>query len=149
MVSRRRLRSTPGPGTAVHAASFLRQRLIVLDRELLSSPRELKRIWLHELYHFVWWRMSNARRLVWEQILFEEFRSATTGELGWSAEVRKNALAPLDARLRTRGWREYCCESFCDSAAWYAAGLKRHAEGTLTSQARRIRSLYFKLRMLP
>jgi len=149
VVSRGLLRATPGPGTAVHAASFLRQRLIVLDRELLSSPGELKRIWIHELYHFVWWRMSNGSRLAWEQLLLKEVQSQTPGELGWSAEVRKQALLPRDAVLGTRRWREYCCESFCDSAAWYAAGLKRHPEGTLTAKARRIRSLYFKVRMLP
>ncbi len=123
--------------------------MIVLDRELLSSPGELKRIWIHELYHFVWWRMSNSSRLAWEQLLLNEFRNGTTGELGWSAELRKEALVPQDAVLRNRRWREYCCESFCDSAAWHAASLKRHPEATLTAKARRIRSLYFKLRMLP
>jgi len=35
---------------------------MVLDSELLSSPGELARILIHELYHFVWWRLDNATR---------------------------------------------------------------------------------------
>ena len=38
---------------AVHAATFIRQRRIVLDAELLSSDDELRRILIHELFHFV------------------------------------------------------------------------------------------------
>ncbi|MCX6638497.1 MAG: hypothetical protein NT090_25870, partial [Acidobacteria bacterium] len=36
-------------GRPVHAGTFVRRRLIVLDRALLDSPRELARILAHEL----------------------------------------------------------------------------------------------------
>lgn len=128
---------TPGRGSAVHAASFLRQRLVILDCELLESASELKRIWLHELLHFVWWRLGNSRRFEWEALLLAE---RATGELGWSAEWRKDALTEHDRLMRTRKWREYCAESFCDTGAWVATSERQsHPEVTLPSKARQSR----------
>ncbi len=104
-------------GNPAHAATWLRRRLIVLDRELLRSPQEHQRILVHELFHFVWVRLGNPRRLAWERLLIDEWSRGARGEAGWSAEWRKQQLAPDDVRRRTRRWREYCCESFCDTAA--------------------------------
>jgi len=125
-------RLTSGKGTPVHAASFLRQHLIVLDRELLATPTELGRIWMHELFHFVWWRMNNRQRGAWEQVLFKE---RCRGELGWSAEWRKNLLTDADRQHRTRRWREYCSESFCDTGASIQIGIDNNPEATLAKRA--------------
>ena len=137
-ISRGRLVTHAATGAEVHAASFLRKRLIVLDSALLDEPRELKRIWIHELYHFVWWRMPPAARASWERLLAREITCRTPGELGWSAESRKQKLTARDRRERTRRWREYCCESFCDSAAWLVSR-GRHGEFTLREPHRTAR----------
>lgn len=125
-------RLTSGTGVAVHAASFLHQRLVILDRELLANPIELKRIWLHELLHFVWWRMSNRKRRSWELVLLSE---RCRGELGWSAEWRKRKLTMADRENRTRKWREYCSESFCDTGASIYIGSGNNPEATLPPRA--------------
>jgi hypothetical protein len=120
----------------------MRQRKIVLDRALLDTPREFGRILAHELFHFVWLRLGNPVRHDWERLLAAEIRSGARGELGWSAESRKRALSRADRVRRTRRWREYICESFCDTAAWMlSAG--RHAEFTLAAAARRARRQWF------
>lgn len=128
-------------GAAVHAGSFLRERKIVLDSELLANAPELMRILTHELFHFVWRRLDNATRLSWDGLIRTQLR--TPGELGWSAEWRKQALTAADADARSRRWREYLCESFCDSAAWYFSGDLRHPEYTLPAKLRRPRRQWF------
>jgi hypothetical protein len=70
---------------------------MVFDRSLA----EFRRVFVHELFHFVWLRTGNAAR------------------------------------------REYCCESFCDSAAWLYSGIERHAEFTLPARSRRRRQAWF------
>ncbi|MCS7041429.1 MAG: hypothetical protein NZR01_01400 [Bryobacteraceae bacterium] len=120
-----------GPGQEVHAASFIRERRLVLDEALRRSPGELSRIALHELFHFVWVRLSNAERRCWEELLRQQMALGATGELGWSAEKRLASLRPADIERRSRRWREYVCESFCDSAAWAFGLLRRHGEFTL------------------
>lgn len=134
--SRGKLRFGHGPGMPIHAASFLRERRMVLDRELKSDPGELARIALHEIFHFVWIRLNNRDRRRWELLLLEETFAGARGELGWSAEMRRTALRPDDPHRRTRRWREYVCESFCDSAAWLFSGLRSHPEFTLPSRFR-------------
>jgi hypothetical protein len=127
----------------VHAGSFLRKRLMVLDRALLETPAELARIVAHELFHFAWLRLGNSTRRAWERLLESEMRSGVEGELGWSAEWRKAELRRPDLARRTRRWRQYACESFCDTAAWLLAGAGKHAEFTLSSPARRARRRWF------
>jgi hypothetical protein len=127
----------------VHAGSFLRKRLVVLDRALLEAPRELARIVAHELFHFAWLRLGNPSRRAWERLLAAEIRAGVKGELGWSAEWRKDELRRPDPARRTRRWRAYACESFCDTAAWLLAGAGRHAEFTLPAGARRARRRWF------
>ena len=131
-------------GREVHAGSFLRQRRIVLDAALKKQPRELERILTHELFHFVWLRLGNAKRWSYEDLLRREMGNRVKGELGWSAECAKTALTRGDSVRRTRRWREYVCESFCDSGAWLLAGSGRHEEFTLPSASRRVRRGWFE-----
>jgi hypothetical protein len=138
-----RLESQTGRGAEVHAASFLRQRRMVLDSGLIRRQRELARILVHELFHFVWVRTGNASRLEFEGVLRKELTRKARGELGWSAEWRKRKLRASDVRKRTRRWREYVCESFCDSAAWLFGGAKYHREVTLAARFRGRRKAWF------
>lgn len=111
----------------------------MLDSALRRQPAERARIFVHEVFHFVWVRLGNPSRRAWEALLEAEIAAGVSGELGWSAEWRKDALRPQDRRDRTRRWREYACESFCDTAAWLWAGLSRHEEFTLPRRERAAR----------
>ncbi len=53
-VYRGRLRTSGADGVAVYGASSIRGRLILLERGLVRKPRELERIFVHEVFHFVW-----------------------------------------------------------------------------------------------
>ncbi len=141
--SSRRLYSGGPAGQPIHAASDLRQRSIVFDKALLSDPPELRRIIMHELFHFAWIRLGNQARQQWERILLAELRSRARGELGWSAERRKRELKPADRRTRSRVWREYACESFCDTAAWLLTGMPPHPEATLALRHAQRRAEWF------
>jgi hypothetical protein len=141
-----RVRRSLGPHLA--SASIPRRR-IMLDAEVFASRGEFERIMIHELFHFVWVRFSNARRRDWERVLASEFARRAQGELGWSAEWRKAKLAPSDARLRTACWRRYVCESFCDTAAWRFAGLRAHGEFTLAARFRRLRAQWLERNLAP
>jgi hypothetical protein len=125
------------------AGASIPRRLILLDAAVLSRRSEFERILIHELFHFAWVRLSNQKRVAWEQVLAAELRGQVKGELGWSAESRKEVLTRADPRLRTPKWRRYACESFCDSAAWIFAGLPAHDEFTLAAAARRLRRRWF------
>lgn len=136
-VSRGQLYSNSSRGSEVHAASFLAQRSTVFDSALLARPRELRRIAVHELFHFAWWRLGNPLRREWDELLGRELSGRARGELGWSAEMIKKRL-PGTAAVR----RLYRCESFCDTAAWYFTG-GRHSEYTLAPRFRRRRKEWF------
>jgi hypothetical protein len=140
----RLLSGEPERGREVHAGSFLRQRRIVLDAALKKRPRELARIVTHELFHFAWLRLGNPTRRRFEDLLQGEIRKRVRGELGWSAERMKASLSAADRTRRTRAWREYVCESFCDSAAWLLAGSAGNQEFTLPFAARRARREWFE-----
>jgi len=129
-------------GNPAHAATFIRRRLIVLDTGLKTRPREHSRILLHEYFHFAWVRLGNQRRRAWEAYLANEWNSGGRGEAGWSAEWRKQKLSSGDVLQRSRRWREYCCESFCDTAAWIAD--KADSEVTLAQTRRRARIAWFR-----
>ncbi len=128
----------------IHAGALLRQRRVLLEKSLLLDRTEFARILVHELFHFAWVRLGNPKRRSYERLLAREISARAGGELGWSAEWRKNALTGRDRRLRTRRWREYACESFCDSAAWLFAGISRHAEFTLPARFRIARRAWFE-----
>ena len=68
-------------------------------------------------------RLGNPRRRAWEAFLAHEWTSGGRGEAGWSAEWRKQKLTAADVSGRSRRWREYCCESFCDTGAWIRGGI--------------------------
>jgi hypothetical protein len=117
---------------------------MAIEEALMAHPEEFSRIFVHELFHFAWLRLGNAKRRSYEEMIAGELRRKMRGELGWSAEWRKGKLTPQDRRERTRKWREYCCESFCDTAAWLYAGVRRHAEFTLAAAAREGRREWFR-----
>jgi len=123
----------------VHAGTFVRERRIAFN----CPRREFPRILVHELFHFAWVRLGNSRRYSYENLLRAEIASGARGELGWSAEWRKAGLSPADPRTRTRRWREYCCESFCDSAAWLYSGIHAHDEFTLPRRLQHLRQDWF------
>jgi hypothetical protein len=130
------LRDRRGP---VHAGSFLRERRIVFD----CTHAEFPRIFVHELFHFVWLRLGNPARHSWEALLGGECHRTRRGELGWSAQWRKEALSDNDIARRSRAWRLYCCESFCDTAAWLYSGVAAHPEFTLAGNPCRARRRWF------
>ena len=121
----------------MHAGSFLRERRIILDSGLKNS--ELRRVLLHELFHFAWVRLSNRRRASWVDLVGCELRRNAGGELGWSAEWRKADLPLRGERFH----RDYLCESFCDTGAWRYSGLRKHPEFTLAAHWRDARRTWF------
>jgi hypothetical protein len=142
---RRRLYSNRPHGEPVHAGSFIRKRRIVLDRELEHQPRELARILVHELFHFAWVRLGNPARRSYEALVREEWKHRARGELGWSAESRKRAFSNrVPSAAGSPRWREYLCESFCDTAAWLYSGVRRHPEYTLATRHRNRRAEWFR-----
>ncbi len=140
---RKHLYSNSPHGKPVFAGSFIRKREIILDRDLQRQPRELARILVHELFHFAWVRLGNPARRSYEAIVRREWKQHARGELGWSAELRKNALRQ-SPRLPNSLWRDYLCESFCDTAAWIYSGVRRHPEYTLAARHRARRAEWFR-----
>ncbi len=136
-----RVRRSLGPHLA---ATNIRQRTILLDQEVLGGNGDFERILIHELFHFVWVRLSNQQRQEWGGILARELADGCPGELGWSSEWRKRKLTLRDWSQRTPKWRRYICESFCDTAAWLYAGLRRHEEFTLEPAARKVRRAWLR-----
>jgi len=126
------------------AATHIPRRFILLDRAVLGHAGDFERILVHEIFHFVWVRLSNAKRRSWESLLARECLEKAKGELGWSSEWRKDELSRADIRARTLAWRHYSCEIFCDTAAWLYAGLARHEEFTLARAARSPRRSWFR-----
>ncbi len=126
------------------AGASIPRRLILLDAAVLARRGEFERILIHELFHFAWVRLSNQKRRAWERVLAGELRDRVRGELGWSAEWRKETLTFADPRFRTPKWRRYACESFCDTAAWMFAALSAHDEFTLAAASRRLRRRWFR-----
>jgi hypothetical protein len=133
----------------LHAASFIPQRYVVLHRDLFRRRVELGRILYHELCHFLWPRLGNLLRGSYEALLQTEFERSARGELGYSAQWRKEQLLSKASSAPWRNepgplWREYVCESFCDTASYVLLGAERrarHSEYTLARAAtqRRIR----------
>lgn len=125
------LSSGGAQGTPVHAGSFLRQRRIVLDAALQDNEAEFNRVVAHEILHFVWWKLGNSLRIQFEKLLDAEHAAAAPGEMGWSADWRKSKLHVTDRLCRSRRWREYCCESFCDTVSVLWSGIRKRSEITL------------------
>jgi hypothetical protein len=123
----------PDRGTPVHAASFIRRREIVLESELLIKP-DLPLILVHEIFHFVWVRLGNRKRTEFTALIAKERQANARGELGESAEVRKQ-IAPDS--------RDYICESFCDTAAWLYVRVRRRRRFMLARRWRDGRRSWF------
>jgi hypothetical protein len=113
-----------------------------LDRELKQRAKEMARILTHELFHFVWVRLGNPARRSYENLVRQELKGHARGELGWSAESRKSDFVSAPG-LRHPKWREYICESFCDTAAWLYSGVRRHKEFTLARRHKKRRADWF------
>jgi hypothetical protein len=131
-------------GYDAYAETDIRRRLIVLDPELKRDAREHRRILLHEYFHFVWVRLGNPQRWAWEAHLQNEWIARARGEAGWSAEWRKKMLSDSDVKGRSQRWREYCCESFCDSAASIYGRV--NTEVTLGNARHSARAAWFQAR---
>jgi hypothetical protein len=134
MAHRGRLLSGSEYGVPVHAACFIRRRRIVLETELLEKPQKLPLIVVHELFHFVWARLGNKVRQSFTGLLDRERKRRTRGELGESAAAKKISGA----------WKDYVCESFCDTAAWMYAGVDSSPEFTLAAKWRNQRKAWFE-----
>jgi len=132
------------PGIAVHAASFLRRREIILATELLARPKLFRFILVHELFHFVWPRLSNHLRADFSELLRRERAARSRGELGESSCFKKERLGDADLLNNSIAWRDYVCETFCDTAAWLYSGLQRHSAFTLAKRWRERRGKWFK-----
>ena len=141
---RGKLLSKSPKGHAVYAGSFLRKRKIVLDEQMLRTPRVLERIFVHEVFHFVWSKLRNELRASYEEMILAEFNESALGELGWSAESMKLQLTKSDWKKRTRRWKDYLCESFCDTAGWLFGSARQYSEMTLGREERDARRRWFR-----
>jgi hypothetical protein len=125
-------------GQPVYAASFLRERRIVLESSLLERNDELRLILTHELFHFAWLRLGNKSRSGYAALLEDECRSGARCELGESSDVAKSRCS-----AGPKAWRNYACESFCDTAACLYAGLEAHPAFQLGKRWRKRREDWF------
>ena len=142
---RRRVYSKQSRGQPVHAGTHIRTREIVLDSDLVGHTKEMARILTHEVFHFTWVRLGNRNRKLYGEMIRREFAEGARGELGWSAEWRKRLLRERSGDAYSGSlWREYLCESFCDTAAWMFAGIAKHDEFTLAQRYRSRRARWFQ-----
>lgn len=130
-------------GTPVHAACFIRERRIVLESALFTSPRMLRLILLHEIFHFVWTRLPNSARSHFAGMLRMERQRGAIGELGESAEIKKALVCAAGDHFPPSLWRDYACESFCDTAAWLYSGIAQHGAFRLAARWRNRRKAWF------
>src|SRR5581483_1089314 len=101
-------------------------------------------ILVHEIFHFVWLRLSNQIRDEFAELLNGELKGRARGELGESADVKKGLVGVGRQTTREfRTWREYVSESFCDTAAWLYAGVGEHVSFTLGKRWRERRKAWF------
>jgi hypothetical protein len=118
----------------VHAATFIRSRKIVLETQLTRNPGALRLITVHEIFHFVWTRLGNTSRRSYAALLKAELAARARGELGESSILKKSPARTSD----------YICESFCDTAAWLYAGVRRSPHFTLAARWSERRRAWFE-----
>src|SRR5260370_25410300 len=87
------------------AGVSLPRRLVLLDPVVLRQRGDFERIMVHEIFHFVWRRLSNPRRLSWEHVIAAELVRCAAGEPGSSAECRKNKAKPSPRLGPPPAWR--------------------------------------------
>jgi hypothetical protein len=122
-------------GTPVHAAAFIRKRIVVLETGLLAQTDRLRLILIHEVFHFVWVRLGNGQRQAFADLLADELRAKARGEVGESAGVKKRLFQEQSSfAVPLRLWRDYVCESFCDSAAAFFSGVVDKEHCTLAAR---------------
>ena len=85
----------------------------------------------------------NPKRRAFEALLRVEYSAKARGELGWSAEWRKDELTAKDFEEHSRLWGDYVVESFCDTAAYLFSGCQEHAEYTLANRWKKRREKWF------
>jgi hypothetical protein len=88
-------------------------------------------------------RLGNRGRTQFSELLANEYMHRARGELGDSAAVKKSLLERRDCLTNSRRWRDYVCESFCDTAAWRYSGVRQKDLSRLASGWRRRRELWF------
>lgn len=126
-------------GFALDGCSFIRERRIVLASYLRDKKAEHDRVLLHELFHFVWVRLGNPARREYERIIRAEYQAGVGGELGWPSLEAKTRLRTGPKDRNDPLWRDYLCESFCDSAAWLMLERPRSNNVTLPPRSRQPR----------
>lgn len=116
---------------------------MVLEDTLATRPSDLRLILTHEILHFVWWRLGNRRRADFQILLRAEEAAAARGEIGESSLVAKMA-ANASGRGGEVRWKQYACESFCDTGAWLFAGVQDHSSFKLAARWRTKRASWFR-----
>ncbi len=129
-------------GLEIHAACDLRRRTLIMDSALKADPHEFKRILMHEIFHFAWGRLGNPGRASYAALIAAERKRGARGELGWSAQRMKESLGDSHGPV-SRRYREYLCESFCDTGAWFYSGQRSHWEATLAKRYSAARGGWF------
>jgi hypothetical protein len=137
------LSAHPDRGHPVHAATFVPQRRIVLEQDLLADATLLRLILTHEILHFAWLRLGNPRRREYQELLASECARHARGELGESSAVAKEKVLEQDWRSGSSAWRQYVGESFCDTGAWLLSGVARHTSFRLAKRWREQRAAWF------
>ena len=137
------LSGVPDRGCAVHAATFLRERRIVLEDVLLKDSGRMQSILIHELFHFVWWGLGHSSRHSYTLLIRQEIDKGARGELGESSAVAKARLRSSDSELSTARWKNYVCESFCDTAAWIYGARRTNPSATLAQTRVNQREAWF------
>ncbi len=137
------LSARPELGYAVHAASFIRKRRIVLESELLHNPAVLRLILAHELFHFAWVRLNNAQRRGYLHLVSMELNRGARGELGESSVVAKQSVAGANWFTDSARFKNYVCESFCDTGAWLYGGVQTHSFFSLAKKWQKQRAAWF------
>ena len=114
---------------------------MVLEAELLTHPRQLRLIFAHECFHFVWPRLGNAVRHAFAALLTKEFLAGARGELGESAFAKKSSIVSTDYG---QCWRDYVCEAFCDTGAHLFSRVRDSPDWTLAARWVRARRAWFE-----
>ncbi len=141
-----------GADRTAQAVSYINTRLVVLRRRLFRQHRLGQRLFYHELCHFLWPRLGTPRRRAFDRVLRRELRAGVRGELGYTAALCKQALG---RRRSGAPWREYVCESFCDTGAYAllratgVASRARSVEFTLGRRQRAARLWQWTRLLLP
>lgn len=120
----------------------------MLETSLLADPAALRFMFVHELFHFVWVRLGNKTREEYSRLLSYEIERRARGELGESSAVKKAALrAERQVSPQSAMWRDYACESFCDSASSIFTGASVHEGPKLGKIWSAIRSDWFQRKL--